>query len=230
MKLFYKYFILGSIIVAGCDENDDQTAPDKGFDYFPVSTGLYAIYDVEEIHYSTASAPDTLVYQMMTVITDSFANGAGGITYVMHRSKRTTATDDWEPIDTWSVRMDLREVVVNESNVSYLKLVFPLEEGAMWDGNKFNTLASDEYEVKIYDAPLSVNGLEFDRTMTVEQEAYDDEVTRTDIRTEVYARNVGLIRKESTVLTYCTEQVCLNQGFIDSGIIYKQEIREYGIQ
>jgi hypothetical protein len=217
------------LLATRCSDDDAPSAVDKGFDYFPLEAGRYAIYNVNEIHYSSISGNDTLAYQLMMEVSDSFVNNTGTITYVINRSKRNAQQDEWEFLETWSSRRTTREAVMNEGNISFVKLAFPLKQGIQWDGNKFNNSTADDYEIKDVGLARSINGIDFTETLTVEQESYDDQVTRTDIRTEVYAREVGLVYKETKQLTYCTEQVCLNDGIIESGLIYKQEIVEYGV-
>lgn len=230
MKHFVNYLLFFVLLVTACDIDEPFRPMDKGFGYFPLQKGLYAIYSVNEIRYSSLAEPETLAYELLAEVVDSFKNSSGDYTHVIYRSTRVDNTEMWTVLDTWSVRKGDMETVVNESNVPYVRLTFPLQKGVVWDGNKKNTLEADDYEIKSYDESIVVNGTTFEKTLTVEQEAYDDGITKTDLRSEIYARDIGLIAKYLTQIIYCTEQVCLNDMIIETGIIYKQEIKEYGIR
>lgn len=230
MKLFAKYLAFATLFLLSC-EGDEKTADrDKGYSFFPLRGGMFAVYDIDQVTYSQLSEPLEESYELRVEVTDSFPNAEGGYTYVMRRSQRRDVSDVWEYIDTWSARSNSGEAVLNEGNIPYVKLSFPLLEGSTWDGNRRNNEDEDLYIVTAIDENLEINGLTFERTVTVEQEAYDDQVTRKDIRKEIYADGVGLISREITKLFYCTDPVCLEDRIIESGIVFQQVIKDYGIE
>lgn len=219
-----------ALLAVSCDPDEFQ-APDIGLNYFPLRTGHYQIYNVNETVYSEVAAPENRVYQLMVEVTDSFPNsGETGYTYVLRRMKRADQNASWQDLDTWSVRRDDRELVVNEGNRPFVKLTFPLRRGNAWNGNKFNNLDADEYEIEALDESFTAGGTTFEQTVVVNQENNEDLIVFQDRREEVYARDVGLIYKETTQLRYCTSDDCLGQQKIKSGIIYKQEIIAYGVR
>lgn len=209
-------------------EGDEGIRRDYGADYFPVETGMYRIFDVEETRYALGMAPEVVRYELMAVVVDSFPSDDDRITFVIHRSTRADDTKAWEPLNTWSVRSDEERVVVSEGNVPFVKLVFPLAAKAHWDGNAFNTLGPDEYLITSVDQIAEVNGTTFEHTVTVEQERNLDAVVFRDVRTEMYARGVGLIYRESIQLEYCTDDSCLGQQKVEQGLARKITIKEYG--
>ncbi|MFZ6012684.1 MAG: hypothetical protein ACOYXT_20230 [Bacteroidota bacterium] len=227
MKNFSKYFI-GLLIVAlaACDKEGEVPA-DVGKDYFPLQKGHYQIYTIDEIRYSEVAAPETLAYELMTEVVDSFPQ-QGGYTYIVHRSTRANSGAPWQFLDTWSVRAESRELVIAEGNVSFVKMVFPVKAGNTWDGNKFNTQEEDEYEMTSVGEPFTVNDITFSQSLTINQNDNGDLIVFQDKRSETYARDVGLIFKESVQLNYCTTPSCLGKQIVDSGVIYKQSIKEYG--
>jgi hypothetical protein len=229
LKHFFKYLAFWVLILAGCDGEHAEKVIDKGFDYFPLQTGIFLIYDVDETRYDQGNEPEILAYQLKTEVVDSFTNTTGGITYVVYRSTRADENSPWVFLDTWSARVNNTEAVNIEGNISFVKLSFPLAEGIEWNGNMLNNLESDDYEVLSYDVPFTLDGTTFDSTLTIEQEFNDDPIVYTDMRTEVYARDIGLIYKETTQLRFCQAQTCSGNELIETGIIYKQQIREYGV-
>ncbi len=215
------------ILFGGC-EGEEARVPDNGAAYFPLQTGVYQVYDVLEKRYEVAQAPQEFSYQLMTEIVDSFPSDAGHLTYVMHRARRQTESDPWEQLDTWSVRSEANGIIVAEGNTAFVKLALPVGEGNRWDGNAYNSIGKDEYQVRQMRYPFEVNGVTFGNTVTVEQERNEDPIVFHDERSEVYAAGVGLIYREVVQLDYCTANDCLGLRKIDEGIDMRITIVDYG--
>jgi len=230
LKYFFRFLLLILIIITACDDGDQAHRTDSGENYFPLRVGFYQRYQVDEIRYSEVAEPETLRYELKQAVVDSFRNTTGNTTYVIHRSTRADENAPWEFLETWSARKDDEHAVFVEKNTTYQKLTFPLKKGAVWNGNEFNDLANDQYEVTDYDVASEINGTTFDKTLVVEQEFNPDNIVYTDLRTEVYARDAGLVKKETTQLVYCQLPTCLGNEIIESGIVYKLEIIEYGME
>jgi hypothetical protein len=212
---------------AGC-EGEESTIPDAGTAYFPLEKGLYQIYTVNEIRYSSSPDPEVLNYEVLTEVADSFPSAQGQYVYVIQRKRRTAETDPWESMDTWSARKDKSEVIVSEGNTPFVKVKFPLRNDTRWDGNAFNSLGQDEYELKDIHQPMELSGITFENTMTVEQEHNNDIIVFRDERTEVYALDVGLVYKEIIQLNYCTDDNCLGQQKVEHGSEMRMVIKQYG--
>jgi hypothetical protein len=228
LKTFIKYFAVTIIIIASCD-NEEHASPGIGLDYFPLQTGFYHIYDVESTQYTKGNDPIYETFEMLVEVVDSFASTTNEITYVIHRSTRPNSDAAWSVFDTWSARKNDRELVINEGNVPYLKLVFPVRMGSKWNPNKYNTRGADEIEITSLQYPFQLAGTTFDETLTVSHND-PDEIVFYDVREDIYAKGVGLIYKEVTQLNYCTLDHCKGQQKIDEGIEYKQVLKEYGLQ
>lgn len=209
--------------------SDDLTEADIGKDYFPLRTGQYQIYSVEATVYELGS-PTTSFYQLKTVVVDSFLTTQGDYRYVIHRSKREDDESDWQYLDTWSVQMDDREIAVSEGNVSFVRLKFPLRVGLKWNGNEYNTLGPDDYQLETIRESEVFNDEVFADCISINQHDNQDFIVYLDQRREVYARHVGLVYKEITQLQYCTQVGCLGEQIVETGLIYKQTINAYGVE
>jgi hypothetical protein len=232
VKHFLRFLILPlltGVLVVACDSSDNDTSPGTGTEYFPLKTGSYLVYDVSEIIY-TLSVPETLQYQLKVAMVDKFLNSEGDSTFVIHRSRRNIAADNWTYQDTWSVRKNEREVVMSEGNVSYVKLKLPVRQNMEWDGNAYNTLGEDEYTLEELKVSKTYNNQTFEDCITVNQNDNDDFIVFLDQRKEVYAKDIGLVYKETTQLHYCTQDDCLGQQKVESGTIYEQTITTYGVE
>lgn len=58
-------------LVAGC-EAEESPVLDPGTAYFPLERGIYQVYSVEEIRYTSIADPETLAYELMTEVVDAF--------------------------------------------------------------------------------------------------------------------------------------------------------------
>jgi hypothetical protein len=227
VKHFYHYFLMLLLLASACGK-DEYKPGDIGLDYFPLRKGNYQIFNVSEVIYSEVKDPENRNYQLKVEIVDSFPNTEGIYTYVLSRTRRDNASQAWQDVDTWSARGNDRELVVNEGNTAFVKITFPVGKGNEWNGNKLNNGVEDDYEMETVDEPAQIAGTTFEKTLRVVQENNEDLIVFQDKREEVYARGIGLVYKETVQLSYCTDPNCIGQQKIKSGIIYKQEINEYG--
>lgn len=228
LKYFYGFLAIVTFILPGCEP--DETPTVKEIDYFSFNAGAFQVYSISETVYNELKDPEMLSYQLKVQLVDSFPNAENGYTYVLSRMRRDQDAGDWENLDTWSVRTTERELIVNEGNLAFVKLMTPARVELTWDGNKFNNEGDDEYEITAVDEPITLGGMTFDETVTITQESNDDRIVFLDERKEVYARNIGLVYKELTQLNFCTQDQCLGQQIIENGRILKQELIEYGDQ
>jgi len=224
------YLLGGLMVLAGCSEGE---SPAKGGDqeYFPLQTGLYQIYSVDETVYSEFNPPEFLEYELKTEVVDSFANLEGGYTFVIHRSTRTAENAPWQFQESWSARTNAYQAVLTEGNISYVRIAFPAFKNKEWNGNALNTLELDSYLVESVGGSYEIDAtLKFKDVLVINQE---DElnVLKRDQREEVYSRNVGLIYKKSSVLNYCDDGDpggCFGQEVIKDGVELVQVLKQYG--
>jgi hypothetical protein len=230
VKHFLRFLIaFVALAVISCDSSDEDSSFDTGKDYFPLRKGNFQIYDVASIEY-TLGVPETLRYELKTMVTDSFPNSEGNYTYVIQRSKRNEGATEFSYLDTWSARMDSREVVMNEENTTFFKIKLPVTKDDEWDGNLYNTLGEDNYTMEQVKSSFSANGTSYDDCIVINQHDNQDFVVTLDQRKEIYARNIGLVYKEVRLLNYCTIGSCLGQEQVESGVIYTQTINAYGVE
>lgn len=238
-----KCVLFTAIIFTACD-NDEPTPVLSDFDYFPLVVGQYSIFDVTETTI-VQNVEQTASYQLKIELTDSFPSGNGAYVYVMTRSTRPSMNNSWTFVETWSARRNSLEAVINEGNIPFVKMPFPTDTDRQWNGNALNTLGGDQscvvngastpcdlYIVSgksvSFQYESSIGSLTFDDTVIIEQNNNTDLIVAQDIRSEVYARGIGLIYKETIQLNYCTVGSCLGQQFIEQGTRYYQRMKEYG--
>ena len=232
--------VLLALMAGSCSRSNPTPIPEVT-NYFPLRKGLYQVYQVDSVAIDQNAETD-YTFELKTEVTDSFPSASGGYTYAISRSKRLTPSSPWVAVGTWSARVTAFQAVVDEGNTPFVKIEGPLVNGKTWNGNAFNDLGGtqkcpngtdytcDNYAIdglgKAYQASQTQS---FDDTMTVIEEDNQDLIVFLDNRSEVYARNVGLIYREFVNLSYCTDQNCLGTQFVTKGVRYKQTISDYGL-
>lgn len=235
----YLSFFVAGLLIWSCSDNADVVLK-KDADFFPVSVGSFFIYDVEETKYTAITSQEDFIYKLKVTVTDSFVNNSGGITYVLLRSRQDQGKTGFDYLDTWSLRVEASQVVTIEDNVSFVRLAFPLAVGKQWNGNALNTIGGEDtcgdnptiscdlYQVGSVGTPFDLNGEMLTETIEIVQNNNLDVIVKQDVRKEIYARNIGMVYKESTVLEFCTVGDCIGQQQIENGFRLKQTLVEYG--
>lgn len=223
-----RLFLIGLLIsLISCTSDTLEPDPQKvGFSYFPLQVGDFRIYQIHKEHFSIFAESDTTDYQLKELVADSFAT-QNEITFVLHRLSREQEQDPWQLDSVWTARRTANHAIVVENNIPFAKLVFPVAVNKTWDGNVFNTRLPDNYEITAVNTSFETPAGPFGNTLTVFENNDPDSLIFQDIRQVVYALDVGLIYKFSSILDFCnTSPECL--GNLETGTVFEQLLIEYG--
>lgn len=210
--------------VSSC-ENEEVLPEDVnlGLEYYPLSLGDSWEYEVSRVDYLLTGGKDTTNYYLKEVVEDT-THDFDEISYHMYRYYRTDTTSAWDLDSIWQTKKSFTRLIRTENNIRYIKLVFPIEEGAEWDGNALNGQnGSETYEFDGVGSEFSVNGVDFEATTTVNQGPNFQTLIDTDFRSETFAKSVGLIYKYKRVLYH-------QPGDDTTGTLYIQKIIDYEVQ
>ena len=222
------YFLL-VIIFSGCKPSKvDPAQVDLGYDYFPLAIGDSIIYDVLTIDYSLDGSIDTQKCQLLEVVTDTFIDNESDIAWRLERFSRPDSSANWpiDPDSVWTAKVTTYQAIKVESNIPYIKLVFPVEDGVKWDGNALNTIEKkegEEYRIQDLGLPDTIGNNIFNNTLKVIQPFITSQIGKHE-RSEVYAYSLGLIYKESILVDYCDAPECI---FLDSIVFGKKYFQVY---
>ena len=134
--------------------NADTTAPDNS--YFPLETGRYIVYAVQEDQYALTGAPVRQSYQLKEIAGAAYTDVTGQTAYRMLRYRRQNERQPWQPDSVWSARLVNNKAIRTENGQDFVSLLFPLRPGLRWNGNRHNTLGPDTYEVRNTGHPFRV--------------------------------------------------------------------------
>jgi hypothetical protein len=215
VKVIMAFTCLVLTLLSGCKPMLDCGCvgpPLTGAEFFYPSIGKSNVYEVTETQYTLTTTPITKTYQLKELAASVFQDTDGNQAIRIERYRRENDSQNWEIDSVFTAKKTVDKALKTENNVTYVKMIFPVKDGVKWDGNIYNNLPYDTYEMKNVRKPFS----DYPSTMTVVQQ---NDSTLVDLkkRIEVYAEGVGMIYQEKTNVSYCNTGDCLGKGKIDFG-------------
>ncbi|XOV67382.1 MAG: hypothetical protein ACFHU9_17335 [Fluviicola sp.] len=186
-------FLTLVLVLVGCKK---QPAPNFHTEYFGLETGRYVIYNVTEITHDAALSPahDTNYYQLKTVWEGEYIDNEGRPASEFRRYIRATENDPWALADIWTGIIDGIRAELIEENQRVVKLVFAPSLSKEWDVNGYNNMPEMNAYYSDVHIDTTINGVAFDSIVVVDQDRFNSLIDTVRLF-EVYAKNVGLIRK-----------------------------------
>lgn len=228
LRAFILYISIVFVVSSCTTSTVEPDAGRLGYNYFPVEKGNFALYDVEETVYSLTGNPVTRAYQVKEVIAEPIVDLSNEEAFKVKRYSRPNAAGNWTLDSVWIAKRTVHQAIRTENNTSFVKLVFPLKENQKWNGNVFNHLGKDEYQLTKVNTPYTLSGRQFAHTATVVQ-VNDSSACNMKRVYEVYAETVGLVYKEKIVVEYRqTNNICQGRGDIQAGVRFYQKLIDHG--
>ncbi len=232
--------ILLLVSIFACDSH--EAVPVRtGAEFVPMRVGAYWEYSMMETTISPVSGQVNTLTELRVEVLDSVINDEE-VTYVLGRWTRDQGAAVWVATETWSVRQSEFRWIIQQGNVPFVKLSFPLTEGKTWNGNMLNSLGGTEacpdgtdgcdmYLSSNLQKPFEITGsISYDDTVTIVENEEEDPIVGKDIRKTIYAKGVGLVYLEITALEYCTVGSCIGLQVVENGYILKQILTTYGLE
>jgi hypothetical protein len=230
------------LILAGCKQDKDSTTLSPYlYDYAPVYTGHYVLYDVDSVVFSytdPVQTADTIHYQIQEFIQDTFYDNLGKVSYRIEVSKRY---DTLMPLDVvnraWYSSLSRNTYEKNEDDFRFIKLIFPPINGQTWNGNSYLPVVDTSsgiykayvgwvYTYSDVNLPKTVNGLPFDSTLVVTEINEENKIDKKLSR-EIYARHVGLIYKEWEIINKQDVNSSWDAPYKATGFRIRQRVHAY---
>ncbi len=224
MRIFLKYLLFTGITLAfaSCTKEEENVASLEkmpGWEYFPTDSGLTRIYRIDSVYWDPFSGiKDTVSYNLKEVIAGNFIDNQGQSAQRIERFRQDDQ-GNWVIYKVWSSLRNRQRAETVEDNIRLIKMVFPCTAGTRWNGNAYNTFGSKTYEVTACGIPGNSDFLNFNNTVTINQ---DDEPAnllndRNDL--EKYASTVGLYYRLNSFLEFN-----FLSGDTISGYIYTEKL------
>lgn len=204
------------LFLFSCKKQMDNFQINDVSNYYPLQVGKYIDYQLDSLVFINFGADSAIVsYQARDIVDAKITDNQGRPGYRIMRYMRKTATDTWNPAFAYSVTVANNRVEVDEKDLRFIKLADPVRQGFSWKGNTFiDTYSVDmdlmymddwDYTYDSVDVPLTLNGLNFDNTIKVNQRDEflgqsptipGTQYAEKNFAFEKYAKGVGLIYKE----------------------------------
>ena len=217
------------ILLIGCNDLVSPQPERLGYEYFPLQTGNFRIYQVEVINYNIDGSSDTLNYQIQEITGDSSRVG-DEVNYRLNRFRRSDASVPWVIDSVWAARRNTYQAIVVEHNIPIIKLSFPLSEDRRWDGNAMNVIDSEEFKIENFNKPYEMDSIIYPQSLEMYKEDLIDSLkfTNDDYHLEVFSKGVGLIHKLDINKKYCNPIDCSGEPVIIEGIVFEQKLLPIG--
>ena len=256
MKQLFSILLLSVTVIfffSSCEEEIEEAvdlSASLGYDYLPLEIGRYVEYKLDSTIYlqigSDLDETVTTTTYVKEVVLDVLSVNGDETTYRFERYEKSLPEDSYVLSDIWTY-VDTKESLDRvENNLKLKNLTFPISTKQVWDpavylntGDKLkysNRYGEVMQTFKDWNAvytdlhkPMTINSMSFDSTITVVHADATNLIERRYAK-EVYAKGVGLIKKEMIILDDQCDQQPINCQFIpwenkaDRGFMLTMEV------
>lgn len=203
-------------VILACNKENIAPPREFSYNYYPLIEGKVNIYDVDSTAYNNFTGATTnFKFKLKDSIANTFNDLTGNLIYRVERYKKQNDSNNWVYQKTITRSLSTRAAQETIDNQTFIRLIFPPELGAQWNGNSKNTLGEYMYRITDFPKTTTIGSIDYDSTIVVLQ-SDENNLIREDIASEVYAKNIGLIKKEVRAIDKNISTQVITNGFIYS--------------
>lgn len=228
--IFFKCLLVG-VLLAGCTNKSDDFQTDALTDYQNLQVGKYITYKLDSTVKIPLNDTGFTVhsYQAKDVVQQAVTDNMGKPSWSVVRYLRNASSSneaDWQPNLTYLITPSREKTEVVEYNLRYIKMVAPIADDVSWYGNKYlensdpfagffsfnndNVMGSWQYGYTAIGATETIENKSYDEVVTIQQVdqltnypvKVDTAYGSRDYSIEKYAKHIGLVYKELTMLEF----------------------------
>ncbi|KHJ39531.1 hypothetical protein PBAC_00390 [Pedobacter glucosidilyticus] len=219
-KLGYAVLIFVVMLALSCTKEKNAAPKSFQYEYYPLAKTKVWVYDVDSTHYNNFNNSETnFQFQIKDSIADFFIGLSGDTVFRVERYKKQNNSNIWVFQKTIARSKSIRAAEETLDNQTFVRLIFPPEFGAQWNGNSRNNIGEQSYTITDFEVAKEVNGTSYPSTLTVTQ-IDENNLIREEFATETYAKEIGLIHKEVKAI-----DKNISNGVITNGFIYSFKLR-----
>lgn len=204
------FIVSGNLACLKNEQEQIDVEADKA--YFPLQVGKFLEYEVDSILFQRGKFLDSTHTLVREEITSKVQDSLGDL-YIILRSNRKSSSHPWIPSASYTARLMNQKIIRNESNLHFIKLVFPIRNNQSWNGlaliqqgQVFNVEGEsieifqnwEPFKIKELSHAEKIGSFNFNEVVTVLQTDEEDLLSKR-FSLEKYARGVGLVYRESTI-------------------------------
>ena len=221
---FYIRLILFFLLVSlwSCQKDEETTGiADVENAYFPIQIGHWISYQIQEINIDQESAVnDTVSYQIKEKIESLVEKTEQYKTYRLERYFRHNETEDWDILNVWQLRQYTTRIHKIEENIEYIRLVTPVKINRNWDGNTYNNLEAQVYQISYMTDSIVKN--QNQKIAVVTQDNRESLIDK-HLSQEQYVTAIGLVKKVNIDVELNIDPNLPWEQKITKGTIYYQD-------
>jgi len=196
MRLFFCLAVI--LTIYSCRPSTEETVS-KGPEYFPIKIGDIHYYQIDTLVYDLFKKEiDTFSSLVKEEVIEKFQDASNDTVFRVELSRFSESSSNWEVFRTFERKIVDNYAIEKLDNISELKMIFPISSyktkgsSYTWNINMFNN--SDPLSVKYTSIFTSFyNGINpYNNCVSIKLNK--PTIGRVNInRTEVYAKNIGLV-------------------------------------
>jgi hypothetical protein len=210
LKLIGVIAFCALLILAGCKKDTSGLTINYQYNYYPIDSGHSITYNVDSVTFNYDGINyirDTNAYQMLAYFGDTIHDLLDSVNFRVYYSTRPNSGASWgSQYGTYGFRT-LTNLQVVENDLRFIKLIFPPQQNASWNGNLYiGTLPSDPGDPYSTFYTWNYNFENCDTTIVIGNQTYNNCIVVSEVnnvnaiskvvRTEIYAPNVGMVYQE----------------------------------
>lgn len=220
--------VLGSVVFSSCKKSSSSQG-NLDLAYFPLQLGHYVTYSVDSTYYYSATcATELRTSQAKYIVSDTFRDVEGRLSYIIDIQYRPNAASNWVKQSVALVTQTDTGLIYGQNGLYSMKMTFPIIAGTKWYSYSSSSIPASQsvptgdsamqnldswvssYLSAGFKQPYNSGTIYFGSTVTVME---DDELLINTIPDsisfnyssypkEIYALNVGMVYREYTNETY----------------------------
>ncbi|QEK51561.1 hypothetical protein FYC62_07710 [Pedobacter aquae] len=220
-KLGYAVLIFVVMLASSCTKEKNAAPKSFQYEYYPLAKTKVWVYDVDSTHIDkfNNSRVTNFKFQIKDSIADFFIGLSGDTIFRVERYKKQNNSNIWVFQKSIARSKSIRAAEETLDNQTFVRLIFPPEFGAQWNGNSRNNIGEQSYTITDFEVAKEVNGINYPTTLSITQIDVNN-LIEEDFATETYAKDIGLIYKEVKNI-----EKDISSGRILDGFIYSFKLR-----
>ena len=209
-------------LITSCNKTGNTVGVKEGLIYYPLQIGKYKIYKIDSVTFrqlaNSQIQKDTYSFQLRETYIDTFTDNAKILNYIILREKRTSDTALWQIANVASTALTAETALRTDNNLTFIKMPLAFIDKTAWNGDAFidSTVNIEiaggtleliskkrwnwNYDVENFDQPTQIDKTIFPNVLTILSQIDPTILTEKRYTLEKYAKNVGLIYKEQSIL------------------------------
>lgn len=212
------FFLISTVLISCKETNEIQPA-----EFYPLTTNVKRVYKVTENRYAINAPVTRSTYYIQEQIID-LKTTANTTDFLISRNLGNQPSGEFQTVSVIKGQRTFNILTLKEENIDYVKLVFPVSDGLVFNPNKYNTLPEAKSKCQLSSEKFNLGKLSADLLLTV-VEKNDTSLIDRKLKYARYANGLGLVEFREKDLEYCqATPECIGKGIIASGKDIKYEL------